>query len=107
VNEYHENGVEAEFITIVEGPAPDFAPISTEWPLGLQEGPSNAVCAVCKLRTYDGKRMVERCRTAWRENRPVRLDCPDGEGGRQEIDIVAARAETIDEGDVLYLWVCL
>jgi hypothetical protein len=59
------------------------------------------------LRTYDGKSMVERCRAAWSQNRPVRLDCPDGEGGRQEIEIVAARAETINEGDVLHLWVCL
>ena len=107
MNEYHEDNTQVEFITIVEGPTPDFTPISTEWPLSLQEGTSNALCAVCKLRTFDGHALAERCRTAWREDRPVRLDYPDDEGGRQEADIVAVRAETVDQGDVLHLWVCL
>jgi hypothetical protein len=37
----------------------------------------------------------------------VRLDYPDGEGGRQEADIVAVRMEMVEEGDILHLWVCI
>jgi hypothetical protein len=107
VNEYHEDGIEVEFITIVEGPAPDFMPVSAEWPLSLHEGPGSAVCAMCKLRTFDGEALAERCRTAWNEDRPVRLDYPDTEGGRLEADIVAVRTEEVEQGGVLYLWVCL
>lgn len=113
VNQYHEDDASyedeapIEFITIVEGPTPEFTPSDAEWPWGLQEGPGNCVCAVCTLRTFDGEALVERCQTAWEEDRPVHLDYPDGEGGRQEADIVAVRMETSDEGDVLHLWVCL
>lgn len=107
MNEYYEDNTQAEFITIVEGPAPDFTSAPTEWPWSLLEGPGNTVCAVCKLRTRDGQALVERCRIAWDEDRPVRLDYPDGEGGRQEAEIIAARMETVAEGDVLHLWVSL
>jgi len=107
VNEYHENDVDIEFITIVEGPTPDFASTSSQWPLGLQEGPINTSFAVCKLRTFDGEAMAARCRNAWQEGRPVRLDYPDHQGIRQEVDIIAVRAETVQEGDVLHLWTCV
>jgi len=107
VNDYHEDNTQVEFITIVEGPTPDFTPTPAEWPWSLQEGPDGSMVAVCRLRTYNGAAMVERCQTAWQQDRPVRLDYPDGEGGRQEADIVAVRMETVEEGDVLFLWVCL
>ncbi len=107
MNEHHEDGIEVEFITIVEGPIPDFMPISDEWPLGLYQGPGRVVCAICKLRAFNNEALAERCRNAWQENRPVRLDYPDGEGGRLEADIIAVRTETVEQGDVLYLWVCL
>ena len=107
MNEYHQNDIEAEFITIVEGPAPDFMPVSSEWPLSLAEGANNSVCATCKLRTFDAKVLAERCRTAWREGRAVHLDYPDGEGGRLEADIVAVRTDEVEQGDILHLWVCL
>jgi hypothetical protein len=107
VNEYHEDNTQVEFITIVEGPTPDFTPTSSEWPWSLHEGPADTVCAVCKLRTLNGTAMMERCRNAWEEERPVRLDYPDGEGGREEADILAVRMDTLDEGDILYLWVRL
>lgn len=107
MSEYHENNTQVEFITIVEGPAPDFTSTSEEWPWSLQDGPSSSICAICKLRTLNGEAMIERCRTAWAEDRPVRLDYPDGEGGRQEAEVVAVRTETVEEGDILYLWVCL
>jgi hypothetical protein len=107
VSEYHDNDVDIEFITIVEGPTPDFAPTSSQWPLGLQEGPISTSCAVCKLRTFDGEAMAARCHNAWKEGRPVRLDYPDQQGVRQEVDIIAVRTETVDDGDVLYLWTCV
>jgi hypothetical protein len=107
VNDHHEDNTQVEFITIVEGPTPDFTSVSSEWPWSLHESPTDGVCAVCKLRTYDGVAMAERCRTAWQQGRPVRLDYPDGEGGRQEAEIVAVRTDTIEEGDVLLLWVIL
>ena len=107
MSEFYEDNTQAEFITIVEGPVPEFTPAPAEWPWSLQEGPQDIVCAVCKLRTFDGQALVERCRAAWREDRPVLLDYPDGEGGRQEADIVAVRKETLEQGDVLHLWVSL
>lgn len=103
----NENEIEVEFITIVEGPAPDFMPLAVEWPLGLLEGPGSAMGAVCRLRTLDSEALAERCRTAWEENRPIYLDYPDGEGGRQHADIVAFRVETVEQGDILHLWVSL
>lgn len=108
MSDYREDNTQVEFITIVEGPTPDFLPISTDdWPWSLDEGPDSAMVAVCKLRTLDGETMVARCRNAWERNRPVRLDYPDGEGGRHEADVVAVRMETVEEGDVLHLWVSL
>jgi hypothetical protein len=103
----NENEIEVEFITIVEGPTPDFLPLAVEWPLGLIEGPNSAMGAACKLRTLNAEVLAERCRTAWREKRPVQLDYPDGEGGRQYADIVAYRTEEVEQGNVLHLWVSL
>ncbi len=107
MNEYFEDNSPVEFITIVEGPTPDFSASPAEWPWSIQEGPGSSVCAECTLRTLDAETLVERCRNAWDENRPVRLDYPDGEGGRQEADIVAVRMEMVEEGDILHLWVCI
>ncbi len=103
---YHDS-TQAEFITIVEGPTPDFTPASEDWPWSLLESANGTVCALCELRTFDGEALLNRCRAAWRQGRPVRLDYPDGSGGRQEADIVAARTDTVDQGDVIYLWVAL
>ncbi len=103
----NENEINVEYITIVEGPSPDFAPLTVEWPLSLLEGPESTLGAVCKLRTLDSEALVERCRTAWKEKRPVYLDYPDGEGGRQYADIIAFRTDEVEQGDILHLWVSL
>jgi len=102
-----DNRTRTEFITIVEGPSPNFTPAVEDWPWSLLEGSAGSLCVLCTLRTFDSEALAERCRTAWEEGRPVRLDYPDGAGGRQEADILAVRAETVEEGDILYLWVSL
>jgi len=59
---------------------------------------------MCELRTYGGESIVERCQNAWREGRPVRLDFPDRLRMRRQLDVVAMRLTSIDEGPLLHLW---
>jgi len=101
--DYSEN--EPAYITIVEGPPPDFTEVNTYWTDSLAEGPAHAVIAMCETRTLNGESLVERCRRAWREGRSARLDFPQPDGIRAEVDIVAARWEQISEGQMLILWV--
>lgn len=96
---------EAAYITIVEGPSPEFAEVETEWTASLAEGPSPAIVAMCETRTLNGEVLVERCREAWREGRSARLDFPQPDGGRAELEIIAARSEQVPEGQKLILWV--
>lgn len=96
---------EPEYITIVEGPTPDFRP-SADFSLNsILEGPSDFYSALCEMRTLNGPDIVERCQRAWREGRPVRLDYPDDMRLRQEIDVLAIRLQDIEEGSVLQVWV--
>lgn len=92
------------YITIVEGPPPDFRDVSTDWTYGVLEGLESCNVALCEMRTFDGPKLVKRCENAWREGRPARLDFPTGEGSRGELDILAVRWENVDEGHKLYLW---
>jgi hypothetical protein len=96
---------EPAYITIVEGPPPDFSNVSNEWAYSMLEGLRNNNIALCEMRTFSGPKMVKRCQEAWREGRPARLDFPTGEGARGQLDIVAVRWEKVEEGHKLYLWV--
>jgi hypothetical protein len=96
---------EPAYITIVEGPPPDFRDVSNEWAYGVLEGFKSDDVALCEMRTFNGPKLVKRCQDAWREGRPARLDFPIDEGSRGELDILAVRWEEIDEGHKLYLWV--
>ena len=96
---------EPEYITILEGPTPDFEPASFLSLQSIYEGPDPAAVAQCELRTMNGDDIVARCREAWREGRPVRLDFPDEMRMRQEVDVVAMRLREVDEGTILRLWV--
>ena len=96
---------EPEYITVLEGPTPEFEVSSYLWMQSVYEGPFDADVAECELRTANGEDIVERCRRAWREQRPVRLDFPDDMRMRQEVDVVALRLREVDEGTVLTLWV--
>jgi hypothetical protein len=93
------------YITIVEGPPPEFRNVSEEWTVSLLDGVRNNDVALCEMRTFDGPKLVKRCQDAWRQGRPARLDFPTGDGLRQELDILAVRWEKVEEGHKLYLWV--
>lgn len=97
--------VEPEYITILEGPTPNFEMASSLWFQSVYEGPEDAAIAQCEMRTMNGDDILERCRDAWDEGRPVRLDFPDDLRMRQEVDVVAMRLRDVDEGTVLMLWV--
>lgn len=98
---------EPELITIVEGPPPDFQLANELWPLSLWEGSTPQAVAYTQMRTFDGSSMLERCTRAWSQSRPVMLDFPQADGLRQQAEVLAARATTVEEGDVLNLWVAL
>ncbi len=93
------------YITIVEGPPPEFRDVSNGWPFGVLEGQDNNDIAMCEMRAFNGPKLVERCQNAWHEGRLARLDFPTGDGARGELDIIAIRWEAVEEGHKLYLWV--
>jgi hypothetical protein len=95
---------EPELITILEGPTPDFSPAPHVTLQMVQEGPVDTETAYCELRTANGEDIMERCRNAWQEARPVKLDFPDEMRMRQQVDVVAARLREVPEGMVLMLW---
>lgn len=97
--------VEPELITIVEGPEPQFSALDDTWALSLLEGPRHVGLEHCLLRTFSGPAMIERCRDAWEQGRPVLLDFPNRLGLRRRLPVAAARYEAIPEGMVLHLWV--
>ncbi len=71
----------------------------------MYEGPEDAEISMCELRTLNGESIMERCRNAWKEGRPVRLDFPDYMRMRQQIDVVGMRLQELEAGPVLVLWV--
>lgn len=96
--------IEPEFITIVEGPTPDFRPTPSFFFPSVMEGPNDAETFMCELRTMNGKSILDRCRRAWRQDRPVCLLYKDEMLMEQTADVVAMRLKEIPEGTVLYLW---
>ena len=97
--------IEPEYITIVEGPTPEFRPSAELSVNSILEGPEEAFTLYCEMRTMNGGDIMARCRRAWKEGRPVRLDFPDEMRMRQELDVVGLRLHEIDEGMVLQVWV--
>lgn len=102
---------EPAYITIVEGPPPEFTLVNKHWTASLAEGPGRTLIAMCEMRTFNGQALVDRCRQAWQEGRPARLDYPRPSSSvaprseRAQADIVAARWERVPEGQKLILWV--
>jgi len=97
--------------SVVEGPSPEFVAVRKDWTASLAEGQTWSVVAMCEMRTFDGRSLVDRCVQAWEEGRPARLDYPvevpasSPPGGRAEVEIVAAYWEQVEEGQRLILWV--
>jgi hypothetical protein len=96
---------EPELITVVEGPTPEFRESPYLWFSSVYEGPEDAEIVMCELRTFNGESIVERCRDACQEGRPVRLDFPDRLRLRRQLDVVAMRLSVIEEGPLLQIWV--
>ena len=87
--------IEPELITIIEGPTPEFRPTPVDWVQSVLEGPTDKLVAVCNFRTGNGEDIIERCRNAWKDGRPVRLDFPDEMRMRQQVDVVSIRLEQL------------
>lgn len=98
---------EIEKITIIEGPPPTFELVSEGSLIGLTESSSPYQVALCRLRTYNGAALVERCYRAWRDGQNVNLEYRTEEGLTAEAPIVATRWAEQDEGQVLMVWVRL
>ena len=99
--------MEAEKITVIEGPTPVFEQTTETWLPSLAEGPTLPSLAMTRLRTFNGPSMVERCWKAWDAGRAVYLEYRDEDGLTQEAQILAARTTEVAEGHVLLLHVRL
>ncbi|MEM7799725.1 MAG: hypothetical protein AAF633_11090 [Chloroflexota bacterium] len=97
--------VEPEYITIVEGPTPEFQEASELGIHSILEGPADCMTVFTELRTMNGPDILARCRKAWGEGRPVKLDFPDEMRLRQEVEVVAIRLREVDQYTVLKVWV--
>ena len=97
---------EPEFITIIEGPTPDFRPVQENLFSSILEGPEDNDIRFCELRTLNGPDIVDRCKDAWRDGRSVMLDYPDDMRFRKKATVVSMRlVQWETEGDVLKLWI--
>ena len=96
---------EAEKITIIEGPSPEFKPAAQLWNIGIYQGYDEHDVGWLELRTGNGEAIRDRCKNAWREGRTVELDYPDHMRMRQTASVIAMRLVEVDEGTILNLWV--
>ena len=96
---------EIEKITIIEGPPPTFEVVGDSWLLGLAEGSTPSQVVVCRLRTFNGPALVERCYRAWRDGQAMHLEYRGEDGLPQQAPVLAARWTQLEEGHVLTLWV--
>ena len=96
---------EPEYITIVEGPTPEFQETPEMGIFSVLEGPTDCMTVFTELRTLNGEDIVARCQKAWREGRPVKLDFPDEMRLRQEVEVLGLRLKQVDQYTVLQVWV--
>lgn len=97
----------AEKITIIEGPPPQFEPPHEAWPQSVTEGPTLWKVAMTRLRTFNGPALVQLCWRAWDKGEPIHLEYRNDDGLTQLAKIVAARCSEVSEGQVLFLYVRL
>jgi len=100
-------------ITVIEGPTPEFQIItntnamdgSLNWVGSVLEGPFLYNTAFTNLRTFDSQKLMDRCLDNWEVHQTMYLEYRDRLGFHREDPIIAARAITVEEGDMLLLWV--
>jgi len=100
-------------ITIIEGPTPIFERLSGDpartddhnWAVGILEGPFLYDTFLTTLRTFDSGKLLDRCKNAWEAKQTMFLEYKDEIGLRKEDPIIAARGVTVEEGNMLLLWV--
>ncbi|MBI3742496.1 MAG: hypothetical protein HY257_12180 [Chloroflexi bacterium] len=97
--------IDPEQITIIEGPTPEFHIVGDPWTMSILEGAAPYVIATCQVRSFNGKKLIERCERAWGNKNVIRLDYRQIDGLRRQVDIIAARLDQVDGVDVLNLWV--
>ncbi|TMC53279.1 MAG: hypothetical protein E6J26_08810 [Chloroflexi bacterium] len=98
---------EPELISIIEGPPPQFQFADETSLLALQESTLPHELARCDTRTFNGPKLVKRCRDAWKDKRVVMLEYKDMDGLKQRVEICGIRFEDMDDGTLLQLWVRL
>jgi len=98
---------EPEMITIMEGPPPEFMLAQDAGSTSVWEGQLPRAVGVGQMRTFSAQSLMDRCRRAWKEGRPVHLDFPQMDGLRQEVEVLAAKPGHVEEGDLIYLWVAV
>ena len=92
-------------ITIIEGPPPVFEHIDESWAQSLNESPDLYDMALTRLRTFNGRALVERCHRAWSKQKAIFLHYKNALGLEEKVPILAARCAEMDGGQVLYLWI--
>jgi hypothetical protein len=92
-------------ITIIEGPPPVFEHVDEAWALSLNESPEVYDMALTRLRTFNGRALVERCHRAWSKQKPIYLHYRNTLGLEEKVPILAARTMEVDTGQVLFLWI--
>jgi len=92
-------------ITIIEGPPPVFEPVDDAWALGLNESVNFHGAALTRLRTFNGRALVERCHRAWSKKEPIFLHYRNRLGLEEKVPILAARSTEVEGGQMLFLWI--
>ena len=77
------------YITIVEGPPPEFRDVVNEWAYGVSESALSNEIALCEMRTFDGPKLVKRCQDAWREGRPAQFSVKESEPATAVREVLA------------------
>ena len=96
---------EPELISIIEGPPPQFQFVDDQSLLGFQNTQGPFEVARTDTRTFNGPKMITRCRNAWEQKRPVMLEYKDMDGLKQRVEICGIRFDQLDEGTLLQIWV--
>jgi hypothetical protein len=96
---------EPELISIIEGPPPQFQFVDDQSLLGFQNTQGPFEVARTDTRTFNGPKMIERCRNAWAQKRAVMLEYRDMDGLKQRVEICGIRFDKLDEGTLLQIWV--